>query len=55
MKCTSLWKIFTTKCSKIDMDTSAYIMDYYYSKGQNLHKQQVIKIKKKNSEITQDH
>lgn len=47
-------KFFTTKCSKIDKDTSVYIMDYF-SKEQNLHKQQIIKIKKENSEVTWDH
>lgn len=47
-------KKYTTKCSKIDKDTSADIMDYYL-KEQNLHKQQIIKIKKENSEVTWDH
>lgn len=43
-----------TKCSKIDKDSWAYIMNYY-SKEENLHKQQIIKIKKENSEVTWDH
>lgn len=51
MKCTGLGKIFTTKCNKINKDTSVYTMDYYL-KEQDLHKWEIIKIKKENSEGT---
>jgi len=40
--------------SKIDKDTSAYTMNYFW-KEQKLHEQQIIKIRKVKFEVIRDH